>query len=128
MQVHMEPSWPVFIGLQHIKSFRATNLAKDNSVRAHTQSSFSPDHALKLPLCLLSLADGVSRRTTCGCCICNSAVSSMVTTRRLHRGQSYGIRAFSMVVFPEPVPPEIKDMLRAASPRNFKNSGHFMRH
>ena len=56
------------------------------------------------------LAGRVSRRTTCGCCSCSSAASSMVTMR-----SPLSImpdRALSSVVLPEPVPPEMMMLSR----------------
>ena len=55
----------------------------------------------------------VSSRTTCSCRNCNSAESSIVTIR-----SSEGIKPdkiFRMVVFPQPVPPEIKTFRRAST-------------
>ncbi len=58
-----------------------------------------------------TLAGWVSKRTTCSCSNCNSAASSIVTTR-----SSSGIldeRILSKVVLPEPVPPEMTILSRA---------------
>src|SRR6266404_2194567 len=51
------------------------------------------------------LGGRVSNRTTCGCCNCNSAESSMVTMRSV-AGMKPD-RTFSMVVLPAPVPPDM---------------------
>src|SRR2546429_5967085 len=51
-----------------------------------------------------------SIRTTCGCCICNSAESSIVTMRS--RLEIKLDSTFSKVVLPAPVPPETM-MLRS---------------
>jgi hypothetical protein len=63
-------------------------------------------------------AGRVSIGTTCGCWSCSSAASSIVATR-----SSSGMndeRAFSSVVLPLPVPPEITTLTRArmAAERN----------
>ena len=50
------------------------------------------------------LGGRVSSRTTCGCLSCNSAASSMVTTRSF--GAMNADKALSIVVLPEPVPPD----------------------
>ena len=50
-------------------------------------------------------------RPTCGCCSCSSAASSMVTRRSLSEMKADS--ALSIVVLPEPVPPEMIVVMRA---------------
>ena len=55
----------------------------------------------------------VSRRTKCDCWSCNSAISSIVTTRSSSGTKRESV--LSMVVFPEPEPPEITILRRACT-------------
>src|SRR5215204_4041266 len=57
------------------------------------------------------LGGRVSMRPTCGCCSCSSAASSMVTRRSL--SEMKADNALSIVVLPEPVPPEMIVVTRA---------------
>ena len=50
-------------------------------------------------------------RPTCGCCNCNSAASSMVRSRSFSEMKEES--ALSIVVLPEPVPPEMMSVMRA---------------
>ena len=99
----IEPSWPVFIACSMSKASAPRDLAEDDAVGAHAQRV--PDQVALRDLARPSRLGGrVSSRTTCGCCSCSSAASSMVTMR-----SPWSIRrdsALSMVVLPEPVPPE----------------------
>src|ERR1035438_3184875 len=66
-----------------------------------------------MPPVLFKLGGRVSNFTTWRCCNCNSAVSSMVMMR-----SSSGMKresAFSVVVLPEPVPPEIRMLVLACT-------------
>jgi len=53
-------------------------------------------------------------RTTCGCCSCSSAASSTVMMRSV--GSISRDIAFIIVVFPDPVPPEMMTLRRAREP------------
>jgi len=92
-------------GLEHIQYFRSTNFADDDSVGRILKLFLTRSRWVTSPLPSI-FAGLVSNLTTCGCLSCNSAESSMVTMRSLT-----GInreRTFNMVVFPVPVPPEIR--------------------
>ena len=108
--VAKEPSWPVFIACSMSsaslprtspKIIRSGRIRREFFNRARWGISPLP-----------SILEGrVSNRTTCGCCNCNSAASSMVTMR-----SSAGMKpeiTFSKVVLPLPVPPEIKILIFA---------------
>ena len=57
-----------------------------------------------------------SSRSTWRWCSCSSAASSIVTIRSLRRG-SHAESAFSSVVLPEPVPPEMRMFSCASTQR-----------
>ena len=102
--VAIEPSWPVFIACSMSKAssprtsprmMRSGRMRSALRTRARCATSPRPS----------TLGGRVSRRTTCGCCSCSSAASSIVTMR-----SCVGMKAdstFSVVVLPLPVPPEI---------------------
>ena len=107
--VDMLPSWPVFIAcsMSNASPPRTSPMMMRSgrirsALRSRSRWVISPRP---------SRLDGrVSIRTTCGCCSCSSAASSTVMTR-----SSLWIRrdiAFSSVVLPDPVPPEMTTLRR----------------
>ena len=70
------------------------------------------------------LGGRVSRRTTCGCCSCNSAASSQVMMRS--SSSMNWVRQLSSVVLPEPVPPETRVLTRQR-PMILQDLGAFWR-
>ena len=111
--VDMLPSWPVFIACSMSKAsaprtsptmMRSGRMRSALRTRSRCVTSPRPSR----------LAVRVSSRTTCGCCSCSSAASSIVTMRSpmsISRDS-----AFSSVVLPEPVPPEMMTLRRRAPP------------
>ena len=96
--------------LQHIEDLAAADLANDDPIGPHTQRIA---HQLTRRDFAFAFDVGRARpsRTTCGCCSTNSAESSIVTTR-----SSTGMKAeiqLSIVVLPEPVPPQTSTLRRA---------------
>ncbi len=102
--VAIEPSWPVFM---------ACSMSKASSPRTspritrsgRMRSAFLTNSRWRISPLPSMFGGRVSMRTTCGCCSCNSAASSMVIKRSLLRIAAES--ALSSVVLPEPVPPEI---------------------
>src|SRR3984885_3850852 len=108
--VAIEPSWPVFM---------ACNMSKASSPRhsprmtrsGRMRSAFLTRARWRISP-LPSIDGGrVSMRPTCGCCNCSSAASSMVSSRSFSEMKADS--ALSMVVLPEPVPPEMISVTRA---------------
>ena len=106
----MLPSWPVFMawsmsrasGPRHSPTMIRSGRMR-SALRTRSRVVTSPSPSM--------LAGRVSIRTTCGCWSRSSAASSIVATR-----SSAGMnadRAFSSVVLPLPVPPEIMMLTRA---------------
>ena len=109
----MLPSWPVFIACSMSNASAAAHLADDDAVGAHAQR-VAHQVALRDLAAAFQAGGRVSRRTTCGCCNCSSAASSIVTMRSpwsISRDM-----AFISVVLPEPVPPEMIDVEPARAP------------
>ena len=108
--VAIEPSWPVFI---------ACSMSKASSPRhsprmmrsGRMRSAFLTSSRWRISPLPSTLGGRVSMRATCGCCSCNSAASSMVISRSLSEMKADS--AFSIVVLPEPVPPEMIMVMRA---------------
>src|SRR5579871_4448090 len=95
---------PVMAGvhrLQHIERFRAADLAENDAVGAHAQR-IAQQVAHGDLAAALEIGGRVSSRTTCGCCNCSSAASSIVTVRSA--ASIMRDSAFNSVVLPEPVP------------------------
>jgi hypothetical protein len=78
--VVIEPSWPVFMACSMSKRLGAAHLAEDDAVGPHAQAVLHQVALVTSPLPSM-LGGRVSSRTTCGCCSCSSAASSMVTMR-----------------------------------------------
>ena len=108
--VVIEPAWPVFIAwsMSSVSPARHSPMMMRSgrirrALRTRSRVVMAP---------LPSIFGGrVSSRTTCSCCICNSAASSIVITR-----SSLGMKlesVFKSVVLPQPVPPEITMFSRA---------------
>ncbi len=108
--VLMEPSWPVFIACSMSKASPArtspTMMRSGRMRRAFLTSS----RCRTSPLPSM-LGGRVSSRATWICWSCNSAASSIVSTRS--RSPMERDIAFSIVVLPLPVPPEISTLSRA---------------
>ncbi|MNY10105.1 hypothetical protein D3C86_1430620 [compost metagenome] len=120
--VPMEPSWPVFIACNRSKaSGPRTSPTMMRSGRIRRQ--FLTRSRMVIWPWPSRFGGRVSRRTTCGCCSCSSAASSQVMTRSV--GSMKAVRVLSRVVLPEPVPPEMTRLHRAApmTPRTRAPSG-----
>ena len=109
--VHIDPSWPVFIAASRSKHsdprisprmIRSGRIRR--ALRTRSRMLISPWPS--------RLAGRVSSGSQCGCCRRSSAASSMVSTRS--PGSIILDSAFSIVVLPEPVPPEITMLNRDA--------------
>ena len=109
--VLIEPSWPVFIACS-MSSASSPRHSPMMMRSGRMRSAFFNRSRIVISPVPSRLAVRVSRRTTCGCCSCNSAASSIVTTRSAR--SIIRDSAFSSVVLPEPVPPEIRMLSRAA--------------
>ena len=118
--VVIDPSCPVFIA----DSMSSTSPPRHSPMTMRSgrirSAFFTRSRARTSPRPSM-LGGRVSRRTTCFCCICNSAASSMVTIRS-PSGMNDDI-AFSIVVLPVPVPPLIK-MFNLAFTQAPKKSDH----
>ena len=105
-----DPSWPVFM---------ACNMSSASSERTSpTMMRSGRIRRALMTSCRMwiapvpsTLAGRVSMRATCVCCSRNSAASSIVTMRS--SSGMYDESAFSSVVLPEPVPPQIRMFSRA---------------
>ena len=108
--VAIEPSWPVFM---------ACNMSKASSPRhsprmmrsGRMRSAFFTSSRWRISPLPSILGGRVSMRPTCGCCNCSSAASSMVIRRSFSEMKADS--ALSIVVLPEPVPPEMIVVMRA---------------
>ncbi len=108
--VAIEPSWPVFM---------ACSMSKASSPRhsprmmrsGRMRSAFLTSSRWRISPLPSRLGGRVSMRATCGCCSCSSAASSMVIRRSFSEMKAES--ALSMVVLPEPVPPEMMVVMRA---------------
>ena len=107
--VPIEPSWPVFMACSRSNAsgprtsptmMRSGRMRRQLRTRSRMVTWPSPSR----------LGGRVSRRTTCGCCSCNSAASSQVMMRS--SSSMNWVRQLSSVVLPEPVPPEIRQFTR----------------
>ena len=111
-RVVIEPSWPVFIACSMSKASPeriSPRMTRSGRMRS---AFFTRSRWLTSPR--PSMLDGrVSRRTTWLCCNCSSAESSIVTTRSWLPIDADS--ALSMVVLPEPVPPETITLRRLAT-------------
>ena len=117
--VVMLPSWPVFIAwsMSSVSEPRHSPMMIRSgrirrALRTRSRVVTSPVPSM--------LAGRVSIRTTCGCWSRSSAASSIVATR-----SSSGMkaeRAFSSVVLPLPVPPEMTMLIRALTQAERKSS------
>ena len=100
---------PVVAGvhrLQHVERLGAADLADDDPVGAHAQRVAHEVADARPRPRPRRWAGRASSETTCGCCSRSSAASSTVTMR-----SSAGMTAdsaFSSVVLPVPVPPEMR--------------------
>ena len=107
-----EPSWPVFIACS--MSSASAPRTSPTMMRSGRMRSALRTRSRCVTSPLPSMFGGrVSSRTTCGCCSCSSAESSMVTMRSVDGMKAE--RMFSSVVLPEPVPPEITTFSRACT-------------
>ena len=108
--VVIEPSWPVFM---------ACSMSKASSPRhsprmmrsGRMRSAFLTRSRWRISPLPSMLGGRVSMRPTCGCCSCSSAASSMVIRRSFSEMKADS--ALSIVVLPEPVPPEMIVVMRA---------------
>ena len=107
-----EPSCPVFIACNissasgpRTSPIRIRSGRIRRALRIRSRCTNSPRPSV--------LAGRVSMRTTCRFCSCSSAESSMVTMRS--PSGILKLRAFSSVVLPAPVPPEIRKLTRAST-------------
>ena len=103
--VPIEPSWPVFMACS--MSMASPPRTSPRMIRSgRMRSAFFTKSRMVISPWPSRFGGRVSRRTTCGCCSCSSAASSMVTTRSPLSISCES--AFNSVVLPEPVPPEIR--------------------
>src|SRR5882762_1705727 len=107
--VLIEPSWPVFIACS-MSSASSPRHSPMMMRSGRIRSAFFNRSRIVISPVPSRLAVRVSRRTTCGCCSCNSAASSIVTVRSAPSIMRDS--ALSSVVLPEPVPPEIRMLSR----------------
>ena len=118
--VAIEPSWPVFM---------ACSMSKASSPRhsprmmrsGRMRSAFLTSSRWRISPLPSMFGGRVSMRTTCGCCSCSSAASSMVIRRSFSEMNAES--ALSIVVLPEPVPPEMIVVTRALH-RGGEQLGH----
>ena len=110
--VVIDPSWPVFMAC-------SMSITSSPRVSPTMMRSGRIRRALRRQSRWVTaprpstLAGRLSMRPTCSCCSCNSAVSSMVRMRsELSMNED---SAFSVVVFPEPVPPDTMIFSRVAT-------------
>src|SRR5476649_791310 len=96
-------------GLQQVECFGSADFADDDAFWPHTQTvTHQVAHGDGASPSRLGGRD--SRRTTCGCCSCNSAASSQVMMRS--SSSMNWVRQLSSVVLPEPVPPDTSVLTR----------------
>ena len=107
--VLIEPSWPVFIACS-MSSASSPRHSPMMMRSGRMRSAFFNRSRIVISPVPSRLAVRVSSRTTCGCCSCNSAASSIVTMRSAR--SIIRDSALSSVVLPEPVPPEIRMLSR----------------
>ena len=109
--VHIDPSWPVFIAAsmsKHSDPRISPRMMRSGRIR----SAFFTRSRMLISPWPSRLAGRVSRGSQCGCCSRNSAASSIVSTRS--PGSIIFDSALSIVVLPEPVPPEMTTLNRLA--------------
>ena len=107
--VDIEPSWPVFIACS-TSSASAPRISPRMMRSGRMRRAFRSRSRIVISPVPSRLGGRVSSRTTCGCCSCSSAASSIVTVRSA--ASIIRDRALSRVVLPEPVPPEIRMLSR----------------
>ena len=108
--VAIEPSWPVFMAcsMSNASSPRhSPRMMRSGRIR----SAFLTSSRWRISPLPSRFGGRVSMRATCGCCSCSSAASSMVIRRSFSEMKAES--AFSIVVLPEPVPPEMMVVMRA---------------
>ena len=109
--VHIEPSWPVFIAASRSKHSWpriSPRMMRSGRIR----SALMTRSRMVIAPWPSRLGGRVSSGSQCGCCRRSSAASSMVMTRS--PGSIIFDRALSIVVLPEPVPPEMTMFMRQA--------------
>ena len=109
--VVIDPSWPVFMACS-ISNASAPRTSPTMILSGRIRRAFRTRSRCVTAAAPSILAGRVSSRTTCSCFNCNSAASSIVTMR--WRGSMKAESAFSIVVLPDPVPPEIRTFRRAS--------------
>ena len=110
--VVIDPSWPVFIAWSMSNASPART--SPTMIRSgRMRSAFLTRSRWVISPLPSMLAGRVSSRATCSCCSWSSAESSIVTIRS--RSSMKADMALSIVVLPEPVPPEISTLSRAAT-------------
>ena len=102
--VVIEPSWPVFIACS-MSNASAPRTSPTMMRSGRIRSALMTRSRWLTPPLPLAPAGRASSGTTCSWRSCSSFGSSMVTIRS--EPGTYALSAFSSVVFPEPVPPEI---------------------
>ena len=111
-------------GLEHVQRLARTTLADDDPVGPHAQGVAAPARGWGWRPCPRCWRGATSSVTTCSWRSWSSAASSMVTIR-----SSLGMkdeRMLSIVVLPEPVPPETM-MFRRASTQALQEVDHLGR-
>ncbi len=110
--VVIDPSWPVFIAWSMSNASPART--SPTMIRSgRMRSAFLTRSRWAISPLPSMLAGRVSSRATCSCCSWSSAESSIVTIRS--RSSMNADMALSSVVLPEPVPPEMRTLRRAAT-------------
>ncbi len=109
--VHIEPSWPVFIAASRSKH-SAPRISPRMIRSGRIRRAFLTRSPMVIAPWPSRLGGRVSSGSQCGCCRRSSAASSIVSTRS--PGSIIFDSALSMVVLPEPVPPEMTMFIRHA--------------
>ncbi len=107
----MDPSWPVFIAARRSK--HSWPRISPRMIRSgRMRSALMTRSRMVIAPWPSRFGGRVSSGSQCGCCSRSSAASSIVITRS--PGSIIFDRALSMVVLPEPVPPEMMTFMRQA--------------
>src|ERR1700756_3132033 len=107
--VDIDPSWPVFIACS-TSSASAPRISPRMMRSGRIRRALRSRSRIVISPLPSRFGGRVSSRTTCGCCNCSSAASSIVTVRSA--GSISRDNAFNNVVLPEPVPPDIRILRR----------------
>ena len=105
-----EPSWPVFMGLQHVERFFRSDLANDDAVGPHTEGVDDELPDVDGAPCPPRWPGAFPCAPRGSAAAAIQAASSMVTMRS-SSGNVRRRERSACVVLPEPVPPQIRMLM-----------------